>query len=378
MKKLSNMMLAAVAAAAIATPAMAWDFSASGSTSGRFVQKTETPDGGDATTTANFEGSSGGVSIMSSHADGDNTLTLKYTIDYDGDAGGLDETISLSASTKVGNWTTTGTASQSKMENGNHIPDNVGADDGAHVKITDGTMTHTLGDAAHLSAASKGADSGAVDYVQGAAANVDGFKGYSLGYKVDDATSVTFAIHMQSTDNTTDPLGSDALPLTLGVANQLTAYGLSVGTMAGPASIDFTFGTASAAPKEGDEKGASSTMALGVSADVGAAVVFLDYESAGSTVTVTGGTETKTTTSGYEIGATVPLDDSSSVVINLSNDVTKVGDGDAVTDAATEVGYKTSVGAATLEVGYASLSDGQTADTADTTSELAVKMSYSF
>ena len=92
MKQLSKMMLAAVASVAIAAPAFAWDFSASG-TSAAYFNSTSTK----ASTSSNAV-ASGGVSsaasslkLASSHTDGSKTLSLSYTLDWDGN---LDETVS--------------------------------------------------------------------------------------------------------------------------------------------------------------------------------------------------------------------------------------------------------------------------------------------
>ena len=105
MKQLSKMMLAAVASVALAAPAFAWDFSASGSSSATFKQATVAPASGDSTTTANFTSSSGGVTVSSSNSDGANSATFSYTADWNGDAGNFDEYVSVSGSKKVGNWT---------------------------------------------------------------------------------------------------------------------------------------------------------------------------------------------------------------------------------------------------------------------------------
>jgi hypothetical protein len=106
MKQLSKMMLAAVASVAIAAPAFAWDFSASG-TSAAYFNSTSTK----ASTSSNAV-ASGGVSsaasslkLASSHTDGSKTLSLSYTLDWDGN---LDETVSLSGSSTIGAWTASG------------------------------------------------------------------------------------------------------------------------------------------------------------------------------------------------------------------------------------------------------------------------------
>ena len=109
------MMLALLASVTLVIPAYAWDFSASGSASSGWKQTTVVPASGDATTSADFSGSSGGVSLKSGHTDGDKSLTLTYTADVDTDgtqstgssdtagSAGLDQTLSLAGSTKVGN-----------------------------------------------------------------------------------------------------------------------------------------------------------------------------------------------------------------------------------------------------------------------------------
>ncbi|MDE0905958.1 MAG: hypothetical protein OSB18_01015, partial [SAR324 cluster bacterium] len=112
MQKLSKLMLAAVAAIALATPAMAWDFSAAGSVSATFNMKSAKDSSADTVTASSsvFQGDSGGISLKSSHADGDNTVAMTYSVDYDtetdADAGtGIETTLTLAGSTKVGNWT---------------------------------------------------------------------------------------------------------------------------------------------------------------------------------------------------------------------------------------------------------------------------------
>ena len=112
MKQLSKLMLAAVASVALAAPAFAWDFGASGSSSATFKQKTVAPADGDATTTANFSSSSGGVTVSSSNSDGANSATFSYTADWNGDAGNFDESVSVSGSKKVGNWTASSSTTQ--------------------------------------------------------------------------------------------------------------------------------------------------------------------------------------------------------------------------------------------------------------------------
>ena len=91
MKQLSKMMLAAVASVALAAPAFAWDFSASGSSSATFKQTSVAYPTGDGTSSMNTTSSAGGVTISSSHSDGANSATFSYTADYNSDAGNFDE-----------------------------------------------------------------------------------------------------------------------------------------------------------------------------------------------------------------------------------------------------------------------------------------------
>ena len=107
MKQLSKIMLAAVASVALAAPAFAWDFSASGSSSATLKHETINSGASGAKDDINnaFSSSAGGVSVSSSHTDGGNSATFSYTADWNGDAGNFDEYVSVSGSKKVGNWT---------------------------------------------------------------------------------------------------------------------------------------------------------------------------------------------------------------------------------------------------------------------------------
>ena len=116
MKQLSKIMLAAVASVALAAPAFAWDFSASGSSSASFKQKTVAPADGDATTTANFDSIGGGVTVTSSNTDGANSATFSYTAAWNDDGKNFDESVSVSGSKKVGNWTASSATTQNMQK----------------------------------------------------------------------------------------------------------------------------------------------------------------------------------------------------------------------------------------------------------------------
>ena len=198
MKQLSKMMLAAVASVALAAPAFAWDFSASGSSSATFKQQTYAPAEGDATTTADFSSSAGGVTISSSNSDGANSATFSYTADYnsDGDALNFDEYVSVSGSKKVGNWTASSATTQ-YMQKDSTAGTPMTSNGSAVITLTDGSITYKLGNAAHLSTAEKTSD-GPMDGTQDAEASVDAFDGFSVGLGVGPGT-LTVALEMGST-----------------------------------------------------------------------------------------------------------------------------------------------------------------------------------
>jgi hypothetical protein len=150
MKKLSNMMLAAVAAAAIATPAMAWDFGATGSAEATFNQTTtKASEDATAVVSGGFASDAGAITLKSSNTDGDHSATLTYALDWDGN---LDEVWTLSGSTKSGKWTASASIDYNNDEGAQT------AQDAPAITLTDGSMTIIMGNAGHLSNARKGAD----------------------------------------------------------------------------------------------------------------------------------------------------------------------------------------------------------------------------
>ena len=205
MKQLSKIMLAAVASVALAAPSFAWDFSASGSATASFnqtsVKASSAATAKEDTTGSGFSSEGSSLKLSSSNTDGANTTTLTYTLDWDGN---LDETIAVSGSKKVGEWTASGAVSYDIGPLGCSaatIPDNGTAasasacarqqtgDDTTSVTLTNGTMTIVMGEADHLStqnvtsgtvaAGLDGMDS--VDADTSVGALVDDFHGVSLG-----------------------------------------------------------------------------------------------------------------------------------------------------------------------------------------------------
>jgi hypothetical protein len=395
MKQLSKIMLATVASVALAAPAFAWDFSASGSSSAKWMTETTNTgaEGANAITSANFSSSSGGVTVSSSNSEGPNSATFSYTADWNGDAGNFDEYVTVSGSKKVGNWTASSSTSQYMQKDagvqnattpasGYSAPMSAGGT--AAITLTDGSITYKLGDAAHLSTAEKtsgGPMSGAVD----AEARVDSFNGFSVGLGVGPGTLTVALDHNSGAASTT--MGD--LGIGIGCGGQGTGYGLN---FAGDVGVDlsFTFATGSSAPSAtyctGDNASnaaSSSTMGLGVAMPMGDITIALDYESSGTSNTAAT-VETKATQSGFEISVTMGGIADGTAGINISSQAisTTVGTGDAaeVTNAGTELWWTVPIGPVSLSVGYgsASATTGSTTKVTAVTTQMGAEMSMSF
>ena len=407
MKQLSKMMLAAVASVAIAAPAFAWDFSASG-TSAAYFNSTSTK----ASTSSNAV-ASGGVSsaasslkLASSHTDGSKTLSLSYTLDWDGN---LDETISLSGSSTIGAWTASGNVAYNRDTVGCYATDNgtgtttaatscgtVGDDqageDTTNVSVTDGTMTITLGDASHLSSqnvSSNGAAAGAVSFDSAdddasVGAFVGSFHGVSLGYKISDTMSATVAY--QKSADTADVLGAGESYDSEGATYGTTGTGLGFSGTFGPATVGVTVasastadvGTSSSAPASNTT--ATSTTGVGIKLDLGDIDPFISYGSYTADGSVSkngvayGGTEFGLV---YALGA----DGITLYIGNYEETTTTAGvAGETLKKSGMEIGYNTAVGPAGLKVGYGSQTWAQTDGANDgySMSDIEVALTYSF
>jgi len=408
MKKLSKMMLAAVASVALAAPAFAWDFSASGSSSATWKQVTVAPASGDSTVDTNFTSSSGGVTVTSSNSDGGNTATFSYTADWNGDAGNFDEYVTVSGSKKVGNWTASSSTSQYMQKDvitgtainangnqyGNSRPMTAGGT--AAITLTDGSITYKLGDAAHLSTAEK-TSGGPMDGAQDAEARVDSFNGFSVGLGVgpgtltvgldmhSGATSVFFGEDMDdpTSANATGVAGSGStgFDLATGCGSDTTGFGINFAGDVG-ADLTFTYATGSSSAKPtctGDNSSNSTsltTMGLGVGVPVGGMTIALDYEASKYARNLLK-SEADAAVTGFEISVTMPVGDATAGV-NVSSTSTVVttaaGSGDAAVTAGTEVWYTVPIGPVSLSAGYgsAAVKDG------NTTTQLGAEMSMSF
>ena len=391
MKKLSKLMLAAVASVALAAPAFAWDFGASGSSSAKWMTETTNSgaEGANAITSANFSSSSGGVTVSSSNADGPNSATFSYTADWSGDAGNFDEYVTVSGSKKVGNWTASSSTSQYMQKDVTSGAQPQTAGGTAAITLTDGSITYKLGDAAHLSTAEKtsgGPMSGAVD----AEARVDSFNGFSVGLGVGPGT-LTVAID-EGHGVAATALGDQSLAVACG-ANTMS-FGVNFAGDVG-ADLSFTYGSGSATADAlgctGDNSGdgaTANTMGLGVAIPLGGMSLALDYESSGTTNTAAS-VETATSQSGFEVSFTMPLSDAT-LGLNVSAHANETSVASVVTvlgaAAGTELWYSVPIGPVSLAVGYgssaaaagcATCSAGTTVVSAVTT-QMGAEMSMSF
>ena len=381
MKKLSKMMLAAVASVALAAPAFAWDFSASGSSSATFKQATVAPAEGDATTTANFSSSSGGVTVSSSNTDGANSATFSYTADWNGDAGNFDEYVTVSGSKKVGNWTASSSTSQYMQKDVTAGAQPMTAGGTAAITLTDGSITYKLGDAGHLSTAEK-TSGGPMAGIQDAEASVDSFNGFSVGLGVGPGT-LTVALDMHSGAAATvlgeNTAGGDS-SLACGGA-QITGFGFNFAGDVG-ADLTFTYGsgsTAISASCTGDNSSNAfsyNVMGLGVAVPVGDMTIAFDYGTKVALNTV-GTAEGGSATGGWELSLVMPVGDATAGV-NLSStaSITTTGGeaGDPAVTGGTELWYTVPIGPVSLSAGYGSSAvvDGTT------TTEIGAEMSLSF
>ena len=398
MKQFSKMMLAAVASVALAAPAFAWDFSASGSSSATFKQTSVAYPTGDGTTSMNTTSSGGGVTVSSSHTDGGNSATFSYTADFNGDAVNFDESVTVSGSKKVGNWTASSSTTQHMQKDVTGGATPMLANNSAAITLTDGSITYILGDASHLSTAEKavnGPMSGAVD----AEARVDSFQGFSVGMGVGPGT-LTVALDMEA--GTADTAFGD-MSIAVACGGGSTGFGVNFSGDVG-ADLSFTYATASStasgrtctvSDNTSDSAASANTMGLGVSIAAGPATIGLDYESSHVETTAGGGDVTAYTVggdqSGFELSVSMGLGDataglnvSSQTVTPTTNEAGATAD-NAGSTAGTEAWYSVPIGAVTLAVGYGSsavTTGGNTAagtsDTTTTTTQMGAEMSMTF
>jgi len=403
MKYIAKMMLALLASVTLAIPAYAWDFSASGSASAS-LNSTTTKDSSADTTTATSGGvtsEGGALTLKSSHTDGDHSATFTYSTDWAD--GGLDQVIKVAGSKKVGKWTGSAETSFNLDAPGCYGADNGSSstkqvttcretsqqtgEDRMAITVTDGTITIKLGEAAHLSNQNVSSNSVAAgapsmdsaDDDIGIGAFVGSFHGLSIGYKVSDTISGTFAYQKSSDAN--DLLGAQEYADSETAAYGTTGMGVSASIGAGPATIGVTVGNASTA----DSSGASGTLktthavtGLGVKIDLGDIDPFISYGSNKTTNSGTGETET----GGMELGLTYAMGSDSVVVYYGSLSEKSSATDKATVSTGIEVGYNTAIGPVALGVGYGSQtradSDGAGDGDGYAMTDIEVKMTMSF
>ena len=410
MKQLSKIMLAAVASVALAAPAFAWDFSASGSATASFNQTSSKANGladtKESTIGTGFSSAGSGLTLASSHTDGAKTASLTYVLDWDGN---LDETISVSGSNKVGDWTASGSVSYSPQtlgcsnafgDNDTELASSVTAcagtqtgEDSTSVTLTDGTMTIVLGDASHLSGQNvsagtgaggqDGMDNGGADCAVGAC--VDAFHGVSLGYAISDTMSVTVA-YQQENDlvmGTGEALDGEA-------SHIVTGFGLGFSGTFGPATVGFTQASGSSADATADADAGKlstswSTMGVGIAIDLGDIDPFITIGSAEGSAGSAANSKVKHAHSGNEVGLTYALggDTITLLVGSMSDQFDTASTVDKPqTTSIMEVGYATMVGPASLSVGYGTSAkadaDKGTSNDGYSKTDLDVALSISF
>jgi hypothetical protein len=402
MKQLSKIMLAAVASVALAAPAFAWDFSASGSSSATFKKTDKAYATGDGTSSMNTTSSGGGVTLTSSNTDGGHSATFSYTADWNGDAGNFDEYVSISGSKKVGNWTASSATTQHIQKDVTGAADQAPMTKGASavITLTDGSITYKLGDASHLSTAEKASNgpmSGTVD----AEARVDSFQGFSVGLGVGPGT-LTVALDMEAGAADT-AFGDQSIAIACGGGS--SGFGLNFSGDVG-ADLSFTYASASStasgrtctvSDNNSDSAASANTMGLGVAVPLGGITLALDYESSHVEATAGGGDITAVTTgsdkSGFELSVTMGMGDAtaglnvSSQTVDTTSSATGYKAPNASSTAGTEVWYSMPIGAVTLAIGYGSAAvttggvntvGAVTSDTTATTTQMGAEMSMSF
>jgi len=407
MKQLSKILLAAVASVALAAPSFAWDFSASGSATAYFNQTTTKASSAatakDSTISSGFSSAGSSLTLASSHTDGPNTASFTYVLDWDGN---LDETLTVSGSRKVGEWTGSGSVAYTPRNLGCSaatIPDNGTAatsaacagtqtgEDTTSVTLTNGTMTIVMGDASHLStqnvssgsvaAGQDGMDSADADTAVGAM--VDAFHGVSLGYAISDTMSVTVAYQVEGDEvmGTGEPLDGETATTHIS-----SGFGIGFSGTFGPATVGFTQASGSTADATNNTDASKlstswSTMGLGVKIDLGDIDPFLSYGTATGSAGSAANKTVENTHGGSEVGLTYALGSDTITLL-----VGSLSDQGSTTDKPTEwsimeVGYATAVGPASLSVGYGTTSKTDADNTAVdgySRTDLDVALSLSF
>jgi len=390
MKNIAKMMLAILASVTMVTQAYAWDFSVSGSAEATWNQTTsKTNDNASAITSKDVGSAAGAITITSSHTAGDTSATFSYKFEWDDD---WDEVVSLSGSTKAGEWTASSSI-DFDVERG--APET--ADDAPVIAVTNGVTTIQLGLIAPVSNQAVYGGSTAGGNVafgrddSSIGAYIDEYDGLGISHKVSDTISVDVGIQM---DNDNQSIFGEYDNNLGAIANETTAIALGVTANVGP-TIGFSYGSGSTKPQNSDVDNSSTsvtTMGLSLSMDLGGPSIAFSYGSYNGEKKPDVGDSTKDTDTGMGLSFTMPMG-SDSVVVSYTSVTQKTETGSTTnTDASAngiEVGYNTSLGPVALSVGYGtqsfkastgSFSNAGANDKEDgaSTQDLEVKMAYSW
>jgi len=390
MKYIAKMMLALLASVTLVIPAYAWDFSASGSLVSTFNQTTTTDNASaDATSSMDVGSEGGAITLKSSHSEGDKSATFSYAVDYADN--GLDQVLSVSGSSKVGKWTTTGSVDYNIGFSNATAAQQTG-DDAEEITVTDGTLTISLGDGSFISSQSTVAGGVAGGNVamgnddRSIGANVGAPQRIAVGYKMSDTMSASFAYQADSDASIFDEVAAQD-----GTESgyQTTAIGLGVNADVG-AKVGFTYATGSTKSKSSDVTASTSanTMGLGVTLAMGDMTPFFSY---GSLAISTTDDKEEYKESAMGLGLTMKMGSDSIVFAYTTDTQTNSTDGTEDQNATAnglELGYNTTVGAASLGVGYGSKSvkadtgtwgdDGSARADGYNVTDIEVKMAFSF
>ena len=354
MIRITKFILLALTIVSFALPAIAWEFSASGSSSATYKRTTyNSGTGTNDNLTNEYTSSAGGVTASMSHTDGyANSVTISYTADWNSDDSNFDEYVKVSGTKKVGKWTASSSTTQHIQKDvtgsTDHAP--MTSDATASFSLTDGSITYRFGDANHLSTAEKTSD-GPMDGTIDAEARVDSFDGFSLGFAI-GAGTLTFAI---DENDDQDIFGDRDLIVPCGSDNM--GFGLSfLGDLGVDLALTFAMGSATAqADCSNTSDTASATiLGIGIGIPLGGMELAFDIEKTAWNSTIAS-IETKEEINGIEVSFTIPFGDATAG-INLSqqeNNTTNDGKNTAKTSTAgTEAWYTIPIGPVGLSIGY--------------------------
>jgi hypothetical protein len=331
----------------------------------------------------------GAILIKSSHSEGDSSATFSYKFEWDDD---WDEVVSLSGSTKAGEWTASSSIDFDVERGAGET-----ADDAPAIAVTNGVTTIQLGLIAPVSNQAVYGGSTAGGNVafgrddSSIGAYIDEYDGIGISHKVSDTISVDVGIQMDNDNQSV--LGE--MPNNLGAtASATTAFALGVTANVGP-TVGFSFGSGSTkAQNSNDSKKETSltTMGLSLKMDLGGPAIAFTYGTFTGEHKPESGDSTKSTDTGLALSFSMPMG-SNSVVASYTSVAQKTDTGSTTsTDASgngIEVGYNTSLGPVAVSIGYGtqtfeattgSFSNAAADDKADGASaqDLEVKMAYSW